>query len=1200
MWIGLALASSMAAVAHAPESAAQLYTTPYFHVLDISAGLPASHVYKTVQDRDGYMWLGTHDGLARYDGVAFRVYRYDPKDRGSLAGNVASALFVDRDNRVWCGTEESGLNELDAHRGRFAHYRHDDKDGASLSSDDVWSIAQDKAGAIWVGTYAGGLDKLEPGARSFVHHRFDAGDAKTISSDIVIGLFAASDGRLWVGTDAGIDVIATDGSIRRVDVSTLPGGGRINAYSMTEVAGGAVLASTRRGLVRIDPALSASVVAGEGLSDRIVFGAVPGSDTGELWIATRHGLNRRTSAGTLTAYLQNTALPGAFPGDTVNDVMRDREGSLWFATGDSGVAILPASWRNFALFRNDPATTSSLSANRTQGLTMAADGALWVVNIDGGIDRLDPATGRVERMAGRLTVPEKTLWSVLQDHSGQLWVGHSHGLRVYDLQSGQFYDLPVDGERRDALAPGLVDHIVEDPAGPVWVSTFDVNGGIHRIDPASHRIERFDASNAGLRNAEVDQIGFDPQGNLLAASGAGLDRFDPANRHFVAVAGTPGQRVYAFAFAADGSLWLHRLGALEHYRVEALALTLLDRVDGDGGWPALTAGGLQVDAAGAIWVSSTRGLWRYQPTTRAIRLFDHRDGLANSEFNRLPLVRRADGAIFGGTLAGVVGFRPDRIVEPMAPPPLVIDSVVLRRDGRDEAIDPTIAELALRWSDRDLRITARALGYINPSANRYQWQLAGFDNGWIDTGNRGEREFSQLRPGNYLLRLRASAAASAWSAAIEPLRLHVGAPPWATPAAYAGYAVLVILVLLSVFRGSRRYARRRHKYELVQQQRRYAEQSSAAKTEFLATMGHEIRTPMTGVLGMAELLLRTPLDATQRGYAQTIQNSGRMMLRLVNDSLDLARIEAGKVDLDEAPFDLQALIGEIGAVAEPLALAKGLQWAAHVADDAPRWLRGDAVRIKQVLLNLVNNAIKFTESGSVALDARRAPGAGVEFAICDSGPGIAESTRARLFQRFEQADGAQRHGGSGLGLAICRELVARMGGSITLDSEAGRGSTFRVHLPLPEAAADAAAVPAGQATAQSAADVQAAVPRRILLVEDDATVAAVITAQLLLQGHQVVHAAQGLAALGECDRAQFDLALIDLDLPGVDGLALARLLRTRETQSGTTRLPLIGISARSTGNEEALCLAAGMDAFLRKPLTGEVLAAQLAAVNQCK
>jgi len=215
--------------------------------------------------------------------------------------------------------------------------------------------------------------------------------------------------------------------------------------------------------------------------------------------------------------------------------------------------------------------------------------------------------------------------------------------------------------------------------------------------------------------------------------------------------------------------------------------------------------------------------------------------------------------------------------------------------------------------------------------------------------------------------------------------------------------------------------------------------------------------------------------------------------------------------------------------------------------------------------------------------------------VIDSGPGIAESARARLFQRFEQADGARRHGGSGLGLAICRELVACMGGEISLDSEPGKGSTFCLRLPLPEA--DATAAPADSVSFDLPARPEDTTrPLRILLVEDDLTVAEVIVRLLALQGHQVKHAAQGLAALTELDAARYDAALIDLDLPGVDGLALARMLRAREAQTGATRMPLIGVSARSAGDEESMCLSAGMDAFLRKPVTGELLAAAIAGL----
>jgi len=314
-----------------------------------------------------------------------------------------------------------------------------------------------------------------------------------------------------------------------------------------------------------------------------------------------------------------------------------------------------------------------------------------------------------------------------------------------------------------------------------------------------------------------------------------------------------------------------------------------------------------------------------------------------------------------------------------------------------------------------------------------------------------------------------------------------------------------------------------------------------------------------------------------------------MMLRLVNDSLDLARIEAGKLELEDCAFDLQALLGEVAAVGAPLAQAKGLAWTFESGADLPQCVRGDALRIKQVLLNLVNNAIKFTERGSVGLQTRSGAAGHIEFAVRDTGPGIAEATRVRLFQRFEQADGAQRLGGSGLGLAICRELVARMGGGIALDSEPGRGSIFRVRLPLPEAAPAAAAAPHAAPAAMRSL--------RVLLVEDDVTVAEVVRGLLAGQGHEVTHAAQGLAALAAVATQEFDVALIDLDLPGVDGLALARMLRRHERQAGAARRALIGISARSTGAEDAQCREAGMDGFLRKPLSGEQLARALSVVT---
>jgi CheY-like chemotaxis protein len=338
---------------------------------------------------------------------------------------------------------------------------------------------------------------------------------------------------------------------------------------------------------------------------------------------------------------------------------------------------------------------------------------------------------------------------------------------------------------------------------------------------------------------------------------------------------------------------------------------------------------------------------------------------------------------------------------------------------------------------------------------------------------------------------------------------------------------------------------------------------------------------MTGVLGMSELLMATPLDERQRGYAGAIQQSGQMLLRLVNDSLDIARIDAGKLALDDGQLDPAALLREVAGMQQVLAQQKGLAIEVEIGADVPALVWGDEMRIKQILLNLVNNAIKFTEHGGVTLRLSRVGANHLRFHVADTGPGMSAEVCGRLFNRFEQAAGVmRRHGGSGLGLAICRELTLLMGGTISVSSTLGEGSVFDVDLPIYDVVGDAPAE--SQSPPAKAVDTSAL---EILLVEDDATVAEVVVALLGQLGHRARHVANGLAAMAELDGGHFDLVLLDLDLPGIDGLQLARVLRG----SAHAALPLVAITARSVGDEEARIRAAGMDTLLRKPVTTALL-----------
>ncbi len=1142
-------------------------------------GLPQNSVRAIAQTREGYLWFGTAEGLVRFDGIRLTVL--NKISTPSFPTNNIDSLAVAADGTLWISFRRHGLGRLQD--GRLEVWT----TAQGLSSNDLSLLTAAADGSIWAASAGQGLNRIRDGQVT-VYRK-----AQGLPDDTCLALSLSRSGRdLLVATPAGAARVSDIGVTRlgAYESSTIPEQSTVT--SLLEGDAGDVWIGTTKGLLRVQSDHQQLFTTADGLPANDVSMVVRGHEAGTIWIGLRSGGVARFRNHHFESFTGADGLPD----DDVRDVYEDHEGNIWVGTNAGGVSRLHSTPFHTVSKRD------GLPADVTRAVFQSADGAMWIGTPAQGLARIHG--GVLTKWTVHDGLAGDGVSMIGQSSDGAMWIGSRDGL----------VRMAGDAFTRYTTANGLpnanVRAMFEERDGAIWIGTFS---GLCRID--------------GPRCVAVDGLNFNargfyqaPDGALWIASNHGLWRYDHDHgptKHWGEHDGLSNDFLTSLSADADGTLWLSTNGAGlnrfkdGHITTYRLAQGLYD----DNIFRVLA------DAHGWLWLTSNRGLFRVaRAELDAIaaghdgkihsQVYTEIDGLPSPEFNggSFPAgVVAHDGRLWLPSAKGIVIVDPTRVEPPHAAPSVFIERAVM--DGRP--LDSTTPS-SVGPGEGNLEFQYTAFQFVAPTRLRFRYKLDGFDADWVDAGARRTAYYTRVPPGDYVFRVQASNDTGTWGAehvtAAITLKPRVYQTAW-----FRGLGALALVLLIAggvQWRIAQHRAQERRLVEMVDartrelqdeiEERTRAEralvdareaalEASRLKSEFLANMSHEIRTPMNGIIGMTDLALDHELEPRVREYLQIVGSSAHALLHVINDILDFAKIEAGRLELVTADFDVREIVKDLVALLGPQAKNKGLALRGDIAPGVPARIIGDPLRLRQVLTNLVGNALKFTDTGEIRIEVSCVDlPETLRFAVVDTGIGIAESDRNRIFEAFTQADGSatRRFGGTGLGLAISSHLVQLMGGQLDLHSTIGRGSTFfftltftRAELPKP-----VLALPAHTSATRSL---------NVLVAEDGATNQLLVRLLLEKAGHKVTIVENGAAAVEAVATSQFDICLMDVQMPEMNGFDATRHIRTNEN-GARRRLPIIALTAHAMQGDRERCLEAGMDGYITKPIRPDVLFASLA------
>lgn len=1091
------------------------YEVP-FECLSSELGLSQNMITCLMQDDKGFLWVGTKDGLNRFDGYRFKVFRHDPFDSTSISNNYINDLVQDREGRVWVSTYK-GLNLFHRELETFERIVPDAGRGLDLSSEKILSLLEDNRGRIWLNTddYALHVLEMPPGSRSAAdvkikrvsHLRNEADSLLSIRS---INLIQDAKGTFWMHSPNGLFRFRESANGA--------------AFIISKQFAEATDPSWRKTLESLDEDQNRFVRIGSGkrggvwvvCADKIAYWDA-GADAwrcypvlldkkaniqfswneafelledgrGEVWVSFTNGLLNFNPGTGNHAFFTSQNNPDSPIHSGAGPLLEDRGSVVWVGTKGHGLLKLDRHARRFAGKVRDNTATLLYKGESLRAICKTSDGQIWVTPSGRGLHRFLPASKSIVpvQLSSDTLLDREAVFSIFESSDRTLWLGTSMGLLKTGSRDGE--KLLVAGHylpmpESDMPKFRYIWKVIAGKDGALWMVT---STNLCRFDPTSETFSSFPylpEKNLTILNNEFPTLYQDTNGILWIGTSEGLLRFDPAEQRFRQFQNDPKNPVSLSqntvkCISADPVdpgryLWIGTGGGgLNRFDKEKETFESFTEKDG---LPDMVVYAVLPDGAGNLWMSTNKGLSVYRPKTNRFRNFDEKDGLQDLEFNSASYFQSKDGQMFFGGIRGFNAFYPQEMlaVNTHVPPVVFIDfklsnkSVSLRQEKSPlkKAI-PWSEEIVLGFEDKSLSFEFAALDFTDPSQNQFSYIMEGFDEDWQYADVSNTATYTNLPAGAYTFRVRGANNDGIWNEEGAAVRIVILPPWWRTWWAYLGYAMAI--------GGFLYFIRRKEILEQKLQQRLHLEQAEAlrlkelneAKSIFLSTVSHELRTPLTSIMGFSKIVKKrleerllpfTDLSDPKRAKAaeQVLENldivvtESERLTHLINTVLDLAKIEAGKVEWQHTAVNMEEVIDRAAAAVSTLFELKGVDLIVH-ADRRLPVVFGDKDRLIQVVVNLLSNAVKFTDKGSVRCSAYAFEDH-LQVRVQDTGIGIAEKDLQQIFDKFKQVGDdtlTDKPGGTGLGLAICKEIVEHHGGDIWVESEIGKGSTFFFTLPV--------------------------------------------------------------------------------------------------------------------------------------------------------